>query len=333
VRLNRQRGAFHLFLAPPRFLYYILAYSSFFSPLFAFFSLRFSVTNPPLDFPNLGKLNITPDDVQLVVAESGLSLAGKELIVWKRNIVIAAGRRRAFLAPAPDVNAAFFDTLLARCPRAVGIRLDGSLVLPRLNPESAEDPLQVLGNAFQAAKRELGRQVLKSAGATLVTLLIAALRLYFGIHSQIAHPNKGSGANTAMWGIIFVVATALLAIRTIALYIRRHRIVSVLNDILRTGDLNPERLARAVAPTSSRAILAATGAPAPPPEVSTAALFLAILSLCVMCFPFLGLFFSLFAFFVTLRKKHWTRTAGITALIVSILATSYIVIILLLSKK
>ena len=265
------------------------------------------------------------------VAESGLSASlTSNLRLFKRNILLA-GTRRFISRATPATNAAVFDQILARCPRAVGIRPDGSLVLHHRRPIPGDDPLQILADALHLAKRELGRQVLKSALATLVTLLIAALRLYIGIRFQLAHP--AAKARTAQLTSVLIIAAILLIIRTLFLFTRRHRILAVLSDITKSGDLNPERLARAVAPTSSRALLAATGAPAPLPDVRAYVILFTILALCLMCFPFVGLFTSLLALLLTLRKKHWTRKAAITALIVSTLATAYIIILLTLARK
>ncbi len=261
-----------------------------------------------------------------------MSLSGGELIVWKRNVVVADGKRYVLRAP-PKINAQFFDDLIVRCPRALGIRPDGSMVLPRLTAESTEEPLQVLGDALNAGKSELGRQIIKSASAAIIALLIGIVRLYLGIRFQIAHPNGPVGTGWAIWGFVFGVTAVLLAVRTTFLWVRRRRILQVITGIVQKGELDPQTLARAVAPVASRALLTTTGAPFPPREISFAVAMIVILSLCLMCIPWFGFAISLTAFLVTFRKKSWARTVSIIALTFSTLFTAYITILLMMAKK
>src|SRR4051812_16762928 len=116
------------------------------------------MSSPPASGPAIaiGPMQIPAADVRLVVAEAGISLAGGEMLIWKRNVVVTPAG--PFVSKAdPLFNALFFDNPLAACPHAVGILTNGTVRLPRLAPTSSADPLQLLRESLSAVKTELSR--------------------------------------------------------------------------------------------------------------------------------------------------------------------------------
>jgi len=267
----------------------------------------------------IGGALIPVENVELIVGESGISLSGGEMLIWKRTVVVAGGKRHVS-RKLPGENQQNFDQWVALCPRAVGIRPDGSVALPRIDPESDEDPLELLGKALLAVKRELGSQVLRGF-VWAVVLLLAGIGVIIAVVAynvqNVQNPNDLTGVRFGFLGLALVVCAFLLGGRATWLSGRRRRIVRVMQDLMHRGELN--------APLLAAAITSPSPGTARQPAVSAIPATLSILAICLSICPFVGLVLALIALGITFRKPSWARVLAIISLVIAGLMSAFVI--------
>jgi hypothetical protein len=268
----------------------------------------------PSDAIQVNGRPVPASSVQLIIGESGLSFSGGEMLIWKRTVVVAAGVRYVTRGTPAD-HESNFTRWLAACPRAVGIRPDGSVTLPRIDPADAGDPLELLGAALAAVKRELGTQILRGLAAAAVCLITGiALMVAIAVYNA-QNPKELGGFKLGIAGLVLVVCAFLLGGRVLWLSGRKGRIQRVLRELMQRGELNAPLLAQAIAPPPTPADRRAN--PAPPSNFVPAAL--SIVGICTSFCPFVGWVFPLIALLLTYRKPSWVRVLSIISLIISVL--------------
>jgi hypothetical protein len=313
-------------------------------------SINFVSPHPPGTILVSGN-PIPGPSVELIVGHSGIDLSGGEMLIWKRNVVRAAGKRYVS-ASFPEQNQRDFDQWIAACPRAVGIRPDGSVALPRLDPDSPDDPLQLLGNALQAVKRELGSQVLRGFALAALFFLAGLGLIIVIIAYNVQHPQGMVGFKFGVAGFVLLVSACLIGGLALRLFFRQRRIERVLGDLMRRGEINAPLLAQVLAPPPVAPAAPPPAAPSaaaplippvvgpspstipvpfPPPaaalpKVTLVPAALAILSLCMALCPFIGLVLAGVALALTFRESSWVRTVAIVALIINVLSSAFFVI-------
>jgi len=261
--------------------------------------------------------------VELIVGESGLSLSGGEMIIWKRTVVLAAGKRYVSRASAAT-NEFNFNQWMARCPRAVGVRTDGSVQLPRIDDAGQNDPLDLLANCLVAVKRELGGQAFRGLAWALGTLAAGLALTVVFIVANMRRPKDFQGARAIVLGIVLVVGGILLGVRALNLLLRRQRVVGVVRGVIERGDLDPTLLAKVVATPAMQ-----SGTNPATVRVGLVAATVSILSLCLMVCPFVGLALALLAMGLTFRQATWARTLAIIGLVLNVLFNAFVIFMML----
>jgi len=257
---------------------------------------------------NIQHETIRCNDIEAIVGESGIKR--HEGLIWKRNVVVAANGRRYVSKSSPSANPRNFELWLESCPQAVGVRPDGSIVLPRLGSVASMDALDVISNALTVVHRELGRQRFKTFARGIAFLLagLALIAVFMGINFK--QPKTASWIELMAVGTILLIAGFLLLGRTLSLNSRRRGIRKMLAK-LRAADVLDERLLVEVV--------------SPPSAASQAGFlpgFFTILAVILMAIPFMGPIISLVAVACTFRRKTWARPLAIMTLIVSIAVTT-----------
>ena len=272
-------------------------------------------SSPPLPSGTISiqQETIPCSDIEAIIGESGIK-RGEGLLIWKRNILVASSGRRYVSKASPLVNPEDFQRWLESCPQAVGVRPDGSIVLPRLAQVTSMDALEVLSNALAAVQRELRRQRLKtfSLGIAFILTGFALIAAFMGINFK--HPDTPSWMELMGVGTTLSIAGFVFLGRTLSLNRRRRGIRTMLAK-LRSADVLDERLLVEVV--------------SPPSAASQAGFlpgFFTILAVILMVIPFMGSIISLIAVACTFRRKTWARPLAIIALIVSTAMTTIAII-------
>jgi len=258
----------------------------------------------------LAGITVPTSDIQLIVAEKGISLDGGDMIIWKRNVIVTPKRRIVIKKELAYV----FRQVIDQCPHAVAIDADGFVTLPRITPGTNEDPLNILQIALASAKREYGRQIIKIFAFALLFFVIVVGLIILIVAAIAADPKQAGIAQVGIYGIIVLAAAIFFATRGFLLLSRRSRLCRVLGDLITKGDLNTPVLATILSPPP---------APPTPSLVCTFTATLAILAAIVMFCPFVGMGMSAIALACTFRHSTWTRTLAIIALVVSTLMTAF----------
>jgi hypothetical protein len=298
-----------------------------------------NVTPPSPETIVVNGIPIPVQSVELIVGHSGISLGGGEMVIWKRNVVRAAGKRYVS-ATIAEQNERDFNQWVAACPSAVGVRPNGSIALPRIDPRSSEDPLQILGNSLAAVKRELGSQVLRGLAFSALFFLGGMALIIVIVAYNIQHPNDMTGFKMGVLGLVLVVCAFLVGGMALRLFFRQRRIERVLRDLMDRGEINASLLAEVLAPTpaaapptsvsaapsSSATVARSPHAAAPSPKVTLVPATLAILSLCTALCPFVGLVLAVIALALTFRQSSWARTVSIIAAILNALFSAFVIV-------
>ena len=245
-----------------------------------------------------GGVAVATEAVELIVGEAGISFSGGELVVWKRNVVRAGGRRLVE-AGNPAVNAATFTAWLAACPQALGIDAKGQLRLPRLEDGTGEDALAVLTRVLATASAEFGRQIWRAALGALLVGVTSLTILGLIVVANVARPQDGRGFKMGLLALAGAVGALLLAARAVRLWEQRFRVRKAMRAILELGEIDVAALAQLTDASAS-----------------TLPKLLAIVALCFAMCPFVGLLTGMMAMAASWNRRGWTHAVSMVAVIV-----------------
>ena len=147
-------------------------------------------------------LTVSTDEILGLVAVSGLSFEGGDMIVWKKLVLIPSYGPTRTLAYGPTANAQIYQILLQSCTKAIGIPHKGE-------PETANRvPNRVIVESSSCVQTVMKRNLFKLAG------YMTGLFLMIGV-ATVATLAGQAGADFAeviIWLIAGFVGCVLLGI-------------------------------------------------------------------------------------------------------------------------